>query len=129
MTRLPYQLLCPSVDLQLSLIRYVLTRALLLLPTLASVNLYCFQGDRYNQGNYAGITSDHSRRGVYVGCIGARFERLEQMEWKHMIISKEQNIEEKGYGAKGTGASGHLLKVRYTFAVKYPSILQQDNIS
>lgn len=37
-------------------------------------------------------------RGVYVGLVGARFEKPEQMEWRQMLVTPEQNTTEKGYG-------------------------------
>jgi len=36
--------------------------------------------------------------GVYIGQVGARFERDERMEWKHMLVTAAQNTPEKGYG-------------------------------
>ena len=40
-------------------------------------------GDRYNCGRLdeEGTFVPH---GVYVGCVGARFERPNRMEWQHM---------------------------------------------
>ena len=57
-------------------------------------------GDRYNRGRLdeEGTFVPH---GVYVGCVGARFERRNKMEWQHMIVSKDQNVPEKGYGPPG----------------------------
>ena len=36
--------------------------------------------------------------GVYVGIIGARFERTDLMESQHMLITKVNNNPQKGYG-------------------------------
>jgi hypothetical protein len=41
--------------------------------------------------------------GVYVGLVGARFERPGRMEWAHMVVSKEQNTAVNGYGGDGGG--------------------------
>eukprot|EP00854_Cymbomonas_tetramitiformis_P009099 gene9099-10781_t len=38
------------------------------------------------------------RKGVYVGLVGARFERQGLMEWQTMIVSRSQNTAERGYG-------------------------------
>lgn len=52
-------------------------------------------GSRYNRGNFSG---NCEKKGVFVGLVGARFERLEKMEWQHLIVSKQQNTVENGYG-------------------------------
>lgn len=43
-------------------------------------------GNRNNQGKKARANS-HEKEGVYVGLVGARFERPGLMEWQHMIIT------------------------------------------
>ncbi len=40
----------------------------------------------------------HESKGIYVGMVGARFERPQAMEWSHMIIDPFQNTPENGYG-------------------------------
>ncbi len=34
----------------------------------------------------------HVERAVYVGAVGARFERPGRMEWQEMVITREQNV-------------------------------------
>jgi len=41
---------------------------------------------------------NHQESGIYVGLVGARFEKPGLMEWRHMIITPEQNTEQNGYG-------------------------------
>ena len=35
---------------------------------------------------------------MYVGCVGARFEKPGYMEWQHMVVTESQNSEANGYG-------------------------------
>lgn len=57
-------------------------------------------GERGNQGRIAPRGS-YIPRGIYVGLVGARFERAERMEYRHILITNLQNIEVKGYGIHG----------------------------
>ncbi len=54
-------------------------------------------GARNNRG-IASSSQSHENSGIYVGLVGARFERPERMEWQHMLITAAQNTTEKGYG-------------------------------
>lgn len=56
-------------------------------------------GWRNNRGNPAspGTFIDS---GIYYGLVGARFEKPGLMEWRHMIITPEQNTSSLGYGAE-----------------------------
>lgn len=47
-------------------------------------------GNRYNQG-VKGNTGTFLDHGIYVGLVGARFEKPNVMEWRHMVITPEQN--------------------------------------
>lgn len=55
-------------------------------------------GNRFNRGTPATVGS-YEPCGVYVGLVGARFEREELMEWRHMLVTERQNTATKGYGA------------------------------
>ena len=79
------------------------------------------RGDRYNRGR---VDEDGTfvAHGVYIGCVGARFERPEKMEWQHMIVSKDQNVAGKGYGppdAANYRASPMLQAWAKLYEVKY----------
>ncbi len=54
-------------------------------------------GNRHNRG-IASSSQLHEKSGVYVGLVGARFEREEKMEWQHMLITAAQNTKDNGYG-------------------------------
>jgi hypothetical protein len=43
----------------------------------------------------------YEEEGVYIGAVGARFERADQMETLQMVIDGERTTESAGYGARG----------------------------
>lgn len=55
-------------------------------------------GARMNSG-IPGTAGSYQEQGVYAGLVGARFEKPGLMEWQHMMVTKEQNTKEHGYGA------------------------------
>ena len=59
--------------------------------------LFLNNGYRENRG-IINTNLDHELWGIYVGCVGARFEIPDVMEFQHMCITKEQNTIKKGYG-------------------------------
>lgn len=61
-------------------------------------------GNRFNKAipQKAGTFQE---KGIYVGLVGARFEKEGLMEWQHMIITPEQNTKENGYGPQADSAS------------------------
>ena len=56
------------------------------------------RGDRGNAGRPA-ASGSFEPRGVYVGLVGARFERPRRMEWQQLVVEPEQNTAALGYGA------------------------------
>ena len=64
------------------------------------------------QNNRGKMTGDDSKTpyGVFVASVGARFERPGLMEYAHMIVSKEQNTRDNGYGVANT-QKGQLLRI------------------
>ena len=57
-----------------------------------------------SEGNAQGpLQYDFTRRGVYVGQVGARFERRGVMEAAHMLVDPEVNTSANGYGPSPTG--------------------------
>lgn len=53
-------------------------------------------GDRHNCGRRR---YDCEPEGIYVGLVGCRFERENFMEWRHMVVTPEQNRLDQGYGS------------------------------
>jgi len=65
-------------------------------------------GRKYNNGALD-KEGAYEKSGVFVGLVGARFEKLRLMEAQHMLVTKEQNTVENGYGYKNT--SNSLLRI------------------
>ena len=57
-------------------------------------------GGRFNEGE-PGKAGSFVDRGIYTGLVGARFEREERMEWRHMVVTPTQNRPLHGYGREG----------------------------
>lgn len=55
-------------------------------------------GSRSNRA-VPGSSNSYQEQGIYVGLVGARFEKPGYMEWQHMIVTPEQNTFANGYGA------------------------------
>lgn len=55
------------------------------------------RGWRNNRGQ-PGREGWFEQKGIYIGLVGARLEKPGFMEWKHMVITPEQNTKENGYG-------------------------------
>ncbi|KOO30193.1 hypothetical protein Ctob_015132, partial [Chrysochromulina tobinii] len=55
------------------------------------------RGGRFNEGK-PGVTGEFERHGVYVACVGARFEVPGRMEWQTIMVTPEQNTAANGYG-------------------------------
>jgi len=43
-------------------------------------------------------TGNYEKQGIYVGLVGARFEKPGLMEYQHMLITRDQNTTVNGYG-------------------------------
>jgi hypothetical protein len=64
---------------------------------------------------------------IYIGCIGARFERkpsngghpdkIGKMEYRFMIINEDQNTKDNGYGVVGLSSESQYLKMWHNFFV------------
>lgn len=70
------------------------------------------KGDRRNRGE-ASQSADYTPYGIYVGLVGARFEKPGYMEWAHMVVTKEQNTKENFYGREAdvTHPKARLLQL------------------
>ena len=73
-------------------------------------------GGRGNKG-VPGTPDSFEKEGVYVGLVGARFERPGRMEWAHMIVSPEQNTVANGYGVSGENSLGFGLGAKQLLRV------------
>lgn len=79
-------------------------------------------GTRNNQGTKMAAGS-FEEEGVYVGLVGARFEKPDYMEWQHMIITPQQNIAENGYGFDACD-KGLLAIWSNLYGFKFPTFAQ-----
>jgi hypothetical protein len=66
-------------------------------------------GARDNSGRYE---KNCQPNGIYIGQNGARFERHSKMEWRYMIVDKDQNTTENGYGIND-GKSGNTKNTSF----------------
>lgn len=81
------------------------------LLTVSSFTVFINDGDR---GNCARLSAaPFVPRGVYIGAVGARFERDDQMETLFILVNRDRSTEENGYGRAGerTGQFHALLGV------------------
>lgn len=69
-------------------------------------------GDRNNKAQ-KGAAGSYQEEGIYVGLVGARFERPGLMEWQHIIVTEKQNTSENGYGAGGKKSLLNIWKSFY----------------
>ena len=59
-----------------------------------------------------GAAGSFEPRGVYVGLVGARFERARRMEWQQMMVEPRQNVAARGYGASADPGDPHTALSR-----------------
>ena len=67
-------------------------------------------GHRDNYGR-PGHESQYPFEGVYAGVVGSRFERERCMEYAHIVITREQNTKENGYGPEAFGRRAEVLRL------------------
>lgn len=59
-------------------------------------------GARDNMARVGHGGRPYESEGVYVGLVGPRFEKPGYMEWKHMVVTRQQNTAANGYGPQPT---------------------------
>jgi hypothetical protein len=66
---------------------------------MSSPTYFINNGARDNSGS-KGAAGSYENEGIYVGLVGARFEKPGYMEWRHIIVTPEQNqnTEKNDYG-------------------------------
>jgi len=69
-------------------------------------------GSRHNAGQ---VGQSYEPNGVYVGQVGARFQKQGRMEYRFMMIDPEQNTKENGYGPDNTSVNGQFLSLWANF--------------
>jgi len=79
----------------------------MLLSALLAVSVpthFINSGIQTNRGA-RGAEGSYEEKGILVGMVGARFEKPGYMEWQQMIVTREQNRPENGYGREGLTAA------------------------
>ena len=74
-----------------------------------STPTYFINNGRRNNNGIKDTPKSFEEYGIYVGLVGARFEKPNVMEWQHMIITPEQNTQDNGYGKNGHQSPQRLL--------------------
>ena len=64
-------------------------------------------GNRNNNG-VPGVRGTYIPKAIYVGCVGARFERPGFMDWQSTVITEKQNTVANCYGVQGRTELGKL---------------------
>jgi hypothetical protein len=90
---------------------------------ISSPTYFINKGDRSNKA-VKGNPGTFEEEGIYVGLVGARFEKPGYMEWQHMIITPEQNTTQNGYGPSNKGLLGLWSKF---YDEKFYNILDAKN--
>lgn len=89
---------------------------------MSSSTYFINNGARDNK-SIKGAVGSYEQEGIYVGLVGARFEKPGYMEWQHMIVTPEQNTAENGYGfdAEHQGILGLWSEL---YGEKFPTFAQ-----
>ena len=84
----------------------------------SSPTLFINAGDRRNEGKIA-QAGTFEPEGVYVGLVGARFQKDNKMECQHIIVSERFSRPEFGYGAQGATRNPSAASQLRPFAKLY----------
>ena len=78
-------------------------------------------GARKNIGTVNFNKAPYQETGVYVGLVGARFEREDLMEWQHIMITPTQNTAAHGYGLTQSDSTSLLSVWESFYRIKFPT--------
>jgi hypothetical protein len=94
---------------------------------ISSPTFFINNGARNNRA-IAGVEGSYEKEGIYVGLVGARFEKPEYMEWEHIIITPQQNTSANGYGLNASD-KGLIALWSNLYGEKFPTFAeaQSDN--
>lgn len=62
-------------------------------------SVFINNGGRFNRGKY-NPSDTFVDKGIIIGQVGARFERVGKMEWQYIMVTEKQNKPDAGYGPK-----------------------------
>lgn len=63
----------------------------------ATPTYFINDGNRRNGGE-KGREGSYEEKGILIGVVGARFEHLDRMESRHMLVTRQHSVPENGYG-------------------------------
>lgn len=75
-------------------------------------------GDRRNNGRF-NQNNAYPLEGIYMGLIGARFEKPYVMEYSLMVVEKDQNTSQRGYGAYNEYKDQKLNRIQKAISDEY----------
>jgi Domain of unknown function (DUF4804) len=75
---------------------------------ISSFTPFINKGHRSNGGEKS--PEPHEETGIYIGLVGARFERWGKMEYRYMIVTPQQNTIENGYGANNLSRKARCME-------------------
>lgn len=83
------------------------------ISALLGVSVPTFFINNGNRNNEAVVekSGTYEQEGVYIGLVGARFEKPGFMEWQHMVVTHDQNTQDNGYGSDNKDQKAALLKI------------------
>lgn len=76
-------------------------------------------GDRRNNGRFDKQGGVYPMEGIYMGLIGARFEKPYVMEYSLMLVTKDQNTKDRGYGAYDEQKDLNLNRLQKAISDEY----------
>ena len=83
-------------------------------------------GERYNQAK-KGIVGSYQEEGISIGLVGARFEKPGLMESQHILITRDQNTKEHGYGLSGNSKNNLLALWEDMYGEHFPTFKEAQN--
>ena len=90
------------------------------LISMSTPTLFINSGARNNKGKRETDANKlFEQSGVYVGSVGARFERPGVMEYAHMLVTEAQNKPENGYGPNPNDTNGERRSILQVWARFY----------
>lgn len=89
---------------------------------ISSPTFFINSGSRANKAQMQPLNT-FENEGIYVGLVGARFERQERMDWKHIIITPSQNTSQNGYGEEAD-----INSTKYQLLKGFAKAYKQGNL-
>jgi len=88
--------------------------------------MFINNGGRFNKAQSVDV-DPYEEEGIYTGLVGPRFEKPDCWDWKHIIITSEQNTAENGYGSENLDDSNILSLWSKFYETTFPTFKQAVN--